>query len=383
MSTPALPSRDTTFCPGGEFTVGAEDELLLVDADGQLASGETATAMEALDRDRLGGASVSREVYASQVEFNTPVCPDAEAVAECLHRCRSALRAAGHRAVGTGLHPTAELGRVEFTRAERYDAIVAAFGGVLRTPTSAFQVHVGLPDQELLVAAYRGIRNQLPVLRALAAGSPFWHGRDSGLASARAAIIRSYPRGGIPPVVRSYGEYEARVAEQTRALEVPDYTYLCWDARPHPRLGTLEVRVMDAQCSLDHAAGLVALVQGLARSSVERPPRRDLPSAVLAEQDFRAIRHGLDTCIVDVDGTSRPLREVASHAIEQARAVLGPEGKDGPLGALSARLSGEQEPDRHRRIHQRDGMGHLLHDLVSRTTGEPATLSHDRRRVGV
>src|SRR4051812_2045455 len=110
MSTPPVPLRDTTFCPGGEFTVGVEDELLLVDADGQLASGEAATMVAALGRDRLGNASVSREVYDSQVEFNTPVCPDAEAVADCLHRCRSALRAAGHRAVGTGLHPTAELG---------------------------------------------------------------------------------------------------------------------------------------------------------------------------------------------------------------------------------------------------------------------------------
>src|SRR4051794_26465985 len=99
MTTLTSPMHDTTFVPGGEFTVGAEDEVLLVDGDGQLADRLAGTVVDALARDRLGGASVSREVFASQIEFNTPVCADAEAVADCLHRCRSALSAAGYRAV--------------------------------------------------------------------------------------------------------------------------------------------------------------------------------------------------------------------------------------------------------------------------------------------
>jgi carboxylate-amine ligase len=374
-------SLSTAFRPGGEFTVGAEDELLLVDADGNLATGDHGPLITELDS-RVGPAAASREVYASQVEFNTPVCADAAELAESLRQCRSALADAGQQALGVAIHPAAEAGRFEFTRSERYDGIAAAFGGVIRTPTAAFQVHVGLPDELALVAAYRGIRNQIPVLRALSAGSPFWHGLDSGLASARSALLRSYPRGGLPPVIRSYGEYEARVEEHMLAAGVADYTYICWEMRPHPWLGTLEVRAMDAQCSLDHAAGLTALVQGLVRYAVEHPPRVDVPPAVLAENDFSALRHGLEARVHDVDGRMRPLGDVAALVIGRARSVLAAEGKDTALDALEARLHGEGEYERQRRIHATEGMRGLLADLAARTAGAALdTTSGDRAGV--
>jgi carboxylate-amine ligase len=267
------------FRPGGEFSVGVEDELLLVDHDGQL-DGDSAALIAELSRHGLGASTATPEIFLSQVEFNTPVCHDAATVGSHLARCRSALSAVGQPAMAAGVHPTAQLGRFARTRSPRYDALAAEFAGLLRTPTSAFQVHVGVPDTTALLAAYRCIRNGLPVLRALSAGSPYWHGMDSGVATTRAAIIRSYPRVGFPPLLRSYGEYEAVVWEEMAAAEVDDYTLVCWEVRPHPRFGTLEVRVMDAQPSVQLATGLVALVQGLARQAVEDPPAMDLSPAV-------------------------------------------------------------------------------------------------------
>jgi carboxylate-amine ligase len=88
--------------------------------------------------------------------------------------------------------------------------------------------------------------NRLSVFRALAAGSPYWHGRDSGLAGARPAILHSYRRTTMPPTLRSWQEYVETIERQMSAAEVPDYTYVCWEVRPQPRLGTVEVRVMDA-----------------------------------------------------------------------------------------------------------------------------------------
>jgi len=187
----------------------------------------------------------------------------------------------------------------------------------------------------------------------------------------------------MPPVVRSYGEYEARVEEQIKAAGVPDYTFICWDARPHPRYGTLEVRVMDAQCSIDRVAGLSALVQGMARYAAEHPPHVDLPSEVLAESDFRALRHGLDTHVVDVDGMARPLREVAVDALGQAGSALAAEGKAGPLDAVAGWLASEQEHERHRRMHQREGMPGLLEDLMRRTAGDLVPLASDERSPAV
>jgi carboxylate-amine ligase len=354
------------FRPGGDFTVGVEDELLLVDGDGELG-GDSAQLIASMGD--LGPSTASPEIFLSQVEFNTPACRDATALAPHLSRCRGRLVAAGQLAIATGVHPTAQPGRFERTRSPRYDFLADEFAGVLRTPTSAFQVHVGMPDKASLLAAYRRIRNELPVLRALAAGSPYWHGSDSGLASARAAVIRSYPRVGVPPVLRSYDEYEAAVREEMGAGEVPDYTFVCWEVRPHPRFGTLEVRVMDAQPSQHHAMWLVALVRGLAMQAAESPPRADLPPAVLTANDFRALRYGLDTRIVDVDGRMRPMRAIAADAIADARSALAGEEDEDVLNTAEAYLDAEPEPQRQRRVVGAHGMRGLLRDLVSRTVG--------------
>jgi carboxylate-amine ligase len=183
-------------------------------------------------------------------------------------------------------------------------------------------------------------------------------------------------------MLRSYDEYEAAVSEEITAAEVPEYTFVCWEVRPHPRFGTLEVRVMDAQPSLRHASGLVALVQGLARHAVENPPGIDMPTAVLAANDFRALRYGLDTPIVDVDGRMRPMRAVAAEAIALARSALA-EKSDDPLNALDDYLHGEPEYQRQRRIHNEHGMRGLLRDLVGRTAGDAPRTAHARRRSAV
>ena len=330
----------------------------------------------------LGLSTASPEIFLSQVEFNTPPCRDATALGEHLSRCRAELMAAGQPAIASGLHPTAQAGRFERTRSPRYDVLAAEFAGVLRTPTSAFQVHVGMPDKVALLNAYRRIRNLLPVVRALGATSPYWYGTDSGLASARAAVIRSYPRVGVPPKLRSYDEYEAAVGVEMDAAEIPDYTYVCWELRPHPRFGTLEVRTMDAQPSLQHAVGLVALVQGLARHAADDPPTTDLPSAVLAANDFRAFRYGLDTRLTDVDGRMRPVRDMAAEAIADARSALGGGPDDEALDAVEDYLHGEPEYQRQRRIVTERGMTGLVQDLVRRTLGDACTPPSRARQVG-
>lgn len=353
------------FGDGGNFTVGAEEELFLVDASGDLARGDFPERF--LEQSPRGAGAVTRELYAAQIEFATAVCADATEIAEHLGALRGALAAAGGRPLAAGLHPAAAFGDAELTRADRYRFIGDSLAGLLRTPTAAFQVHVGLPDAEAAVRAYRGIRHSLAVLQALAATSPFWHGRDSGLASARLGVISSYPRGGVPPVVGSWDEYAALVDLVAAAAGVPDYTLVWWDARLQPRLGTLEVRVMDAQPSLTRAAGLAALVQGLVRRAVENPVAFDVPSPVLAENNFRTARYGLETTIADVDGTMRPVREIATRMVADARAVLAPDGLDAALGGVEQILAEEPEYERQRRLHAEGGIAAVVADLLDRT----------------
>ncbi|MFL6156293.1 MAG: YbdK family carboxylate-amine ligase [Marmoricola sp.] len=355
----------TFFAPGGSFTVGAEDEVFLVDGNGALVPslGE-AVVSSWRDRADIDSARVSGELYSAQIEFATSVCADGGEIACQLGSLRSELAARGVRALAAGLHPQAPFGEVDLGTADRYTAIGATFAGLLRTPTAAFQVHVGLPDPASAMLAYRGLRHRLVVLQALASNSPFWHGRDSGMASARWAVISSYPRGGIPPVLRSYDEYVALLGAVQAAAEVPDYTQVWWDARLQPRLGTIEVRVMDAQPSLSVAAGLSALTQGMVRCAVEQPLAVDVPSEVLAENSFRAARYGLETTIADVDGTMRPLRVVAARMLEEARDVLRTDDLDAPLQEVDRLLADETSYARQRRLHAETGMEAVLDDLT-------------------
>lgn len=355
------------FVAGGEFSVGVEDELMLVDASGCLLGAAAQPLVDAVRGSGPPAGVVTGEIYADQVELNTPICASAEDAWRSVRELRRLVLGHGARVLAAGVHPTAALGTAAMTASPRYDRIVEEYAGLLRTPTAALQVHVGVPDRETAMLAYRGLRQRMPLLRALAAGSPFWHGVDSGLATSRSAIIRSYPRHQPAPLLRSWEDYVARTEALVAAAEAPDHTYVWWDVRPRPLLGTLEVRVMDAVPSLCLVAGLTALVQGIARRAVEAPDPTDLSDDVLAVNDHRVARHGLETRIVDVDGTLRPVREIAGRVVSEARAVLRGDGLDAPLAAVEAMLRKPAEPDRQRALVASGGMPALLGDLVART----------------
>lgn len=341
---------------------------MLVDAAGELLGAAAAPLIDATRRAaaHLDGV-VTGEIYADQLELNSPVCASAEDVADSLRRLRARVTDHGVRAMAVGVHPTAAIGTAVLAPSRRYDAIVGEYAGLLRTPTAALQVHVGLPDPETAMLAYRGLRPRLALLSALAASSPYWHGLDSGLASARSAIIRSYPRTTVAPLLRSWSDFVTRTETLVAAAEAPDHTYVWWDLRPRPELGTLEVRVMDAQTSLPRIAGLTALVQGIARHAVDAPDPEELSDDVLAVNGHSVVRHGLDARIVDVDGSLRTLREAGGRIVSQARAALAPDGLDGPLAVVETMLLEAGEPARQRRLVAAGGMTALLADLVART----------------
>jgi carboxylate-amine ligase len=360
--TPVPPFRS-----GGDLTVGVEEELMLVDAAGRMLGVRGAAVVEAIRTTCTSHGVVTGEVYVDQVELNTPVCRNADEVADSLRELRAAVIAQGARPLAAGLHPSAAFGQAVLACSPRYDRIREEYAGLLRTPTAALQVHVALPDQDSAMLAYRALRHQVPLLRALAASSPYWHGVDSGLVSARSAILRSYPRTTVPPLLRSWGEYVDRTEALLDAAEAPDHTYVWWDVRPRPSLGTIEVRVMDAVPSVSAVAGLTALVQGIARRAIEGPDPHDVTDEILAANDHRASRFGLETRVVDVDGSLRPLREIAVRVLAEARVVLASDRLDAPLDAVEAMLLGPGEPARQRAVVADGGMPGLLDDLVGRT----------------
>ena len=236
---------------------------------------------------------LSDELFTSMIEAKSEVSSTAAEATATLREARREVLASGSRLIGAGVHPSAESGEADVRESARYLAIARMLQGILRTPICGQHVHVGMPDAETAVRAYNGIRTHVPLINALAANSPFWFGEDSGLASSRTVIFRSYPRAAMAPQFADFDDF-CRVTRQVcAAADLDDYTHIWWDARIHPGLGTIEVRAPDAQFDLRRVAALAALVHCLARVEAERDHERIPAREALAESAFQATRHGL------------------------------------------------------------------------------------------
>lgn len=375
-STIPVPSAETEpvrpegpvppFRSSPTFSVGLEDELLLVDPSTLMLTAADPGRLRQLRGMTQDAGTVAGEVSAAEIELITPVCQTVGDAIACLRRLRTAVRAAENPVIAAGVHPAGAFADLRPARSARYERVMDELGGLLRTPTAALHVHVGMPDGEAAIRAHNALRRRLPLLQALSAGSPFWHGRDSRLASARAAILRSYPRAGIPPAFADYDDFTAVTTEVANAAGVSDYTYFWWDVRPHPRLGTIEVRAMDSQWSVERIAALTVLIYGFARHGVESPGGRQPSHEALSQCHFQAARHGVRARLLDDDGHLRPVPELARDAVGQLRPFLAELGGAADLDRLQDVLCID-EPRRQRALHGTGGMDGLLHDLAART----------------
>lgn len=348
---------------GSQFTVGIEDELILVDADTLALHHGAEELMPALE---LPEGMAAHEAYACEVELRSQPCATPGEAVQELARARGAALEAGATLLAAGLHPAAAFGDVRLVDAERYHAVERSVRGLIRrTPECALHVHVGMPDREAAIRAFNGLRAHLPMLAGLAAGSPYWFGKDSGLASARSAITRAYPGRGAPPAFRDYADYERAVAATAAAGGPDNYTLLWWDIRPHPLLGTVEVREMDVQPRLEDTAALAALVQGLARAEVE-DPRPPVPTEAIGWSSFRATRDGVDAQVL-LDGSLRPLPEVARAAVEAARPHARELGSEDALEGVERILREGGAARRQRAVAASGGVTGLVGTLVAET----------------
>jgi carboxylate-amine ligase len=355
-----------------DFALGIEEELLLVDERDFRPANIASDLVAALKPER---GAITNDVYEALIECSTPVVASAPEGVEYLARFREQLRDAGAAFIGAGMHPSAAFGDVIHVPLERYEAIHREMRGlVARTPTAAVHVHVGMPDAETAITVFNGLRAHLPLLQALAAHSPYWHGQDSGLASARALMFRAFPRSTIPPAFASWAEYEALVEWCVTAAEVDDYTYLWWDIRPSPNLGTVEVRAMDAQSRLETVAGLAALIHALAVACADGNHEPTPPTEALKESTFRAARDGVDATIW-WRGAMRPIREVGADALELARCYAGDLDSDDALEEIERVLRGGGGADRMREAHAAGGMPGVLAQLADESYGSTQTTS--------
>jgi glutamate---cysteine ligase / carboxylate-amine ligase len=340
------------------FSLGVEEELLLVNAHSLTLEHHTS---EVMGRARPPAGEIKPDVYEALVESATPIVADAAGAAASLSGLRAALRDAGATLLGCGLHPTAAFGDVVHVPERRYLEIAASMQGLLRrTPTCALHVHVGMPDPQTAIAVHNRLRSWLPLLQALAAHSPYWHGVDSGFATARAQLFRGFPRATVPPAFASWDAYLELIDYWQAADNLPDYTFLWWDIRPHPQLGTVEVRAMDAQSRLDSVAGLAALVHALAAACADGVEEVvGLPTEALTESSFRAGRDGLDATVW-WRGALRPVREIAADALALAAPYARDLGGEDALEGIERILRDGGGAQRMRAAHDSGGMQAVL-----------------------
>jgi glutamate---cysteine ligase / carboxylate-amine ligase len=356
------------------WTVGVEEEVMLLDPHDWSLASRIDDVLEALSRTISNRASA--ETHGSALELaSRPHATAAGAAAE-LAWLRAGLAAdlapLGLRAAVAGTHPFAQWSEVEVSPGARYQSIYDSMRELARRePTFALHVHVAVPDAESAVRALRGMRVHVPLLLALSANSPFWQGRDTGLASARVPVFGTFPRVGIPRPFASYAEYVEAIDLLLRCDAFPEPTFLWWDVRLQPRFGTIEVRIMDAQTrSVDNAA-LAALVQSAVRleategyvaAAIAEHPE------VLYENRFLATRDGMRARFIDPEAeTRRPASEILDELLTACAphaADLGCEAELASVVALAA------EPGDHRQrllagVAQGDLVGPALGMLVS------------------
>jgi carboxylate-amine ligase len=354
------------------FPLGIEEELLLVDASTHELSNCSSDLVKTLEP---GAGEIKNDLYEALIECSSPVVRSAPEGVDTLSALRETLHDAGAALIGAGLHPTAAFGDVVHVPMQRYEQITDTMRGLVqRTPTAALHVHVGMPDPETAIAVCNRLRAYLPLLQALAASSPFWHGLDSGLASARSALFRGFPRSTIPPTFASWEHYEEIVRWCVIAGELPDYTWLWWDIRPSPSLGTVEVRAMDAQSRLESVAGIAALIHALAVAAVYGAEEHAPPPEALMESSFRAARDGVAATIW-WRGGMRSMLEVANDALAVARRHARDLDGEDALEEVERILREGGGADRMREAHAAGGMRELLARLAAETYGSTQTTS--------
>jgi len=287
------------------FTLGIEEEFQLVDP-------ETRELKSHIEEMMAAGAHLGEqmkpELHQSVVEVGTPICADIREAREAVFGLRRALvriaEQGGARIVAAGTHPFSHWKDQEITDRVRYKDIVNEMEDLARANLIfGLHVHVGVSDDEMRIQILNGVRAFLPHLLALSVNSPFWCGRKTGVKSVRSTIFKRFPRTQIPDFFHSWDDYAKYVALLVRTNSIDDAKKIWWDVRPHAYFKTLEFRVCDIPCRAEETVAIAALCQALVaklhRLFESNLGIRHYPRAVIEENKFRALKHGLDGRLID------------------------------------------------------------------------------------
>ncbi|HLF28086.1 MAG TPA: carboxylate-amine ligase [Anaerolineae bacterium] len=358
--------------------IGIEEELYLVDS----ASGElhpsADTVLRAVTVDL--GERIRPEFLQCQIESRTPISHSIGEAREALVRQRAVLRRAAARhglnLVASATHPWAHWVNQAPTELPRYRQLDSELRIVgRRLLTCGLHIHVGIDDLDLRVAVMTAARPYLPLLLALSASSPFWVGRDTGMASYRSAVFSELPRTGIPDAFASGANYLAALQALVDSGAIDDPTKVWWDIRAHPRLPTLEYRIADMTPRADHVLALAALCQALTEYLIARIRQGEAPALppryLIAENKWRAACDGLTGSLIDLNTNRlRRVPELIAELIERLTPAAAALGSLEALHGIEDLLLHGSSAERQREVYRREASWvAVAQHLVQETTG--------------
>ena len=299
---------DHSFGEGDPYTLGVEEEYMLLDSKTFDLVQHIDTFLAAVAGHELE-AQMKAELMQSVLEIATPVCKTPADVDQELRKLReyvTSVAAEKSLRVGSaGTHPFSLFEAQRITARDRYRSLVDQMQYVARRELIfGLHIHVAVDDPEKAIQVVNGLLVELPVLLALSASSPFWRGEPTGLSSTRQMVFAAFPRSGPPPRFRDYEDYAEVVGQLEKTGCIADYTHIWWDIRPHPKLGTVEVRICDAVTRVEHAVALAAYCQALVKLYCERfDAGEEIPSfhrILTTENKWLAARYGLEAPLMDL-----------------------------------------------------------------------------------
>jgi carboxylate-amine ligase len=330
---------------GPSYTIGIEEELMIVDGESYNLVNAIESLLETADH-----GEIKPELMESVLEISTNPCANAAEAAEQLRRLRSQVSQSAHsrdlRIGSAGTHPYAMWEDQRIVARPRYRDLISALRFVARQEIIfGMHVHVGIDDPDKAIHVATGMRVHLAVLLALSANSPFWRADATGLASTRTPIFRAFPRVGIPPAYRDWEDYQRQIGFMIDSGVMADYTYLWYDVRPHPKFGTVEVRVCDSQTRVEHSVALAALIQAMAKELAEHfeagKKLSEYPWQMLDENKWLAARHGLDGELVDLPSAERvSTKALARRLVDRLREHAQDLGSGAELEGIDDLLAG-------------------------------------------
>ncbi len=363
---PAGSVLEHKFGQGPPYTVGVEEEYMLLD-------GETFDLVQRIDTvlaafvGHEDEARMKPELMQSVLEVATPVCRTAGDADRELRRLRRAVRSIaadnGLRMGSAGTHPFSLFERQQITARDRYRALVDQMQYVARRELIfGLHVHVAVDDPDKAINVVNGILVDLPLLLGLSASSPFWRGEPTGLASTRQPIFAAFPRSGPPPRFRDYAEYAEVIGYLEHTGCIADYTHIWWDIRPHPKLGTVEIRVCDSVTRVEDAVAIAAFCQALVKLYSEQYEEQgELPGyhrILTTENKWLAVRYGLQAPLMDLAGRRRN-RVTVAELVRRRLTELEPHarelGSERELEGIRDILRRGNGSDRQLRVYKANG----------------------------